>query len=106
MFYVVWITLAIAFYVGTSLLSKRINDRPQETLWFWLLVGTQVFGLWPWIAKHSKNLFFDGLLYDLIIMMSFYGTFLVLGVGKGFSVIQWIALGVVLVGLFVLKFGG
>lgn len=91
--------------MATAIMSKKANDQPQSLTWFWLLVVTQIFGLWPWIARYSKNLFFDGLLYDFIITLTFYGTFVALGIGKGFTVIQWLALAMVLAGLFVLKFG-
>jgi hypothetical protein len=74
--------------------------------WVWALYALNVFGLWPWIARFSKNIVFDGLLYDLVIFFAFYLTVLYLGEAENFTRWQWIGCILVVIGFMTMKVGG
>jgi hypothetical protein len=105
MFYLLWITYAAIYYILAAVFSKYLNDEPQSWRWFWILMAMNCVGIWPLIARYSKNLIFDGLFYDALIFTVYYATLLWMGAGRGFTIIQWTACGIVCLGLLVLKLG-
>lgn len=36
------------------------------------------FPLWAWVSRYSKNLMFDGMVFDLLMFLSYAVTFMVL----------------------------
>lgn len=103
--YLVCIPYAIIYYVLAAYLSKRLNDDPASIYLFSSLWVIQLFGIWPIMARYSKNIIFDGTLYDMLIFISYYLTLILMGAGKGFTAVQWGGCLLVLVGLLVLKLG-
>ena len=106
-FYWIWIPAAILLYIVCGYWTIWANDKsdPNSIRWVWALYLINILGLWPWIARFSKNLVLDGLLYDLIIFFVFYLTVLCLGAAKGFTTVQWVGTGVVIVGFVMIKVG-
>lgn len=104
LFYCLWIPAVIIYYIICAVLSKRLND---DGSWrhFFSLIGLQAFGLWPWVARYSQRLIFDGLLFDAVIFVTYLTTLIILGAGEDFSTIQWIGCGVVFAGMLMLKLG-
>ena len=105
MFYLFWVTAAIILYIIVGVLSKYANDS-EEWKWVIFLYVCNFFGLWPIIARYSKNIVFDGLLYDLIIYFTFYGTLLFMGAAAKFTTYQWAGTFLVGIGFILLKIGG
>ena len=101
--YLVCIPYAITYYVVAAILSKKLNDDPKSLMILTALFATQIFGIWPIMARYSKNLIFDGQLYDLVIFLSYYVTMVCMGCGKNFTYSQWGGMILVLIGLLVLK---
>ena len=66
-----WVPLAICSYILYAWLSKRSNEDSSYIYVIYLYL-IQALGLWPLIAKFSKNLLFDGILFDFIIITTFY----------------------------------
>lgn len=106
MFYVLWITLCIIYYSFAAWLSKKLNDDPECWRWFWMLVGIQILGIWPLVAKYSKNLVFDAMLFDFILLIVYWSTLFFLGAGKNMTPMQGVAVGIILAGLLMYKLGG
>jgi hypothetical protein len=105
-FYFLWITLCVIYYSYAAFLSKKLNDNPDSWNWFWVLIVSQLFGIWPLIAKYSKNLVFDAMLFDFILLIVYWSTLFYLGAGKNMTATQVIALVIVLGGLILFKIGG
>ena len=101
MFYL-WIPIITIVYALSAILSKKANDS-QDWKWVWILYSMNLLGMWPFISKYSKNLIRDGLIYDLVIFLSFYFTLLFLGAAKNFTTTQWIASILIFAGLLLFK---
>lgn len=95
-----WIPGLFVICLYSAWLSVQVNKNPQSWL-FWLMWVP--VGLWPFISKLSKNLIFDGMLYDTL-MCIFYATgFIIFGAGKDFTLINYIGMGVAVIGFFLIK---
>lgn len=99
------IPAVIIMYSLYAYLSKY-NNINQTVLSFWLVSIVGAFPLWSFVSKVSKNLLFDGLLYDSCMLLSFVITFIFLGEGKAFNLIQWSGLLFCIIGLILMKVGG
>lgn len=95
-----WVPLVILFYVISSYLSVYAKEGWKYVILLYLL---QCLGLWPLVAKYSKNLAADGLLFDVLILTSFYCTIWYMGQMQDFSITQWLGFGLALVGIFLMK---
>jgi hypothetical protein len=108
-FYSLWITILTISCIFAAILTKRVNDQEMfmhlsPKVLFWLLYALPFLtNIWPWIAKNSKTILFDGLLYDQIVFVVYYGVMLYLGSGHNFSARQWVACAVIFVAMIVLK---
>jgi len=99
-----WIPIAIIYYIIYAMFSKYAND--YDSLKYTIaLFFLQAFGLWPIVARYSDNLIRDGLLFDFVIIITFYGTMLIMGCGRNFSVAQWVGTITALVGILMIKVG-
>ena len=59
--------------------------------------------LWAIISRISKNLIFDGMLYDIIMFTTYAVTMAALGAGDKFHAHQWAGAGLVLIGFVLMK---
>ena len=60
--------------------------------------------LWAIISRYSTNLFFDGVLYDIILFTGFtFGTYFIQGLHSSFSVANYVGYAMILAGLILLK---
>lgn len=106
MFYLFWIPSAIILMVVCGYFTLWANsDGPESWKWVGALYVLSLFGLWPLVAKFSKNLIVDALLYDMIIFFAFYLTMLHLNVAEQFTVTQWVGTMMVIAGFIVIKVG-
>lgn len=62
-----------------------------------------LFPCWCLAAYFSKNLIFDGVLFDLVITLSGILFFVILGQGATFTTINWIGTVVVTIGLILMR---
>jgi hypothetical protein len=101
--YLIWVPYITVYFAIAAAISKKINDHPQAGSYFIICLVLNALSVWPFIAKYSKSILFDAVLYDTICTLVYFGTLVALGCGKGFSTTQWFALGLVLIGLLLLK---
>ncbi len=67
--YYIWVPLAsLLFFIQAWLSNKTSIERGN---WVWVYFTYSMLSLWPFVAMSSKNILFDGLIYDLVIMTSF-----------------------------------
>jgi len=102
--YWIWVPLLIAYSAFTAVFSKWINEDKSWRLFLSYMVVNGL-GLWPFVARYSKDLFFDAALYDVVLMAVYMATLMYCGTGKGFNPTQWVAAGLVLIGMVLLKVG-
>lgn len=102
-FYIIWIPIAVLYYALGAYLSRRANIEVGSNKFFIILFLWNILGVWPFIAKFSKNLLFDALLYDVVILLAYYSVLICLNPDKGFSMWQWIGLVFLLIGMTLFK---
>ena len=101
MFYsFIWI-LIFGFYCFHAFINKQNNDFGGKWFYFaWLISILPVF---PLVARYSKNILIDGMIFDVILFLSYVGTMLYLGAGEKFVLIQWIGLIITILGFILMK---
>lgn len=99
-----WVPLLLLTTVFYYYCSVWANDTEsyKPIFYMWLI---QAFGLWPVVAKYSKSLMFDGLLFDTILMVSCVVVLALYGKADGFGVWQWSGVVMVVAGLMLVKTG-
>jgi hypothetical protein len=107
MFYCLWIPAITIIMIACGYFTVWANSSDGFESWKWVgaLYVLNFLGLWPLIAKFSKNLVLDALLYDLIIFFAFYLTMLHLKAADHFTMTQWVGTIVVLAGFVMIKVG-
>jgi len=101
--YFVWVPIVFMHYAAYAYVSVQNNS---SKLWKWtilLFILGSLGQYWVLVSRYSRSLVFDALLYDVILMLSFYSVVFFLGSGKSFSYIQWFGLSLVFFGLFLIK---
>jgi hypothetical protein len=64
------------------------------------MLGTLV---WVWVSRISKNLLLDNILYDIIMSLSYTGTFILLKYGESFTPLNWVGIALAVIGLVLMK---
>jgi hypothetical protein len=98
----IWWLIAILFYCGQAWVSQKQNTN-LDMRWFWIACVYSALPVWPMIARLSKNLLLDGMIYDVVLFVSYAGTLLLMGAGKSFALNQWVGFALVLAGFFLMK---
>ena len=100
--YLWWIPVAIIFNLLYAWFSVKNNSVGGG----WLL-GIYLYGciptVWIFVSKYSKNLIFDGLLYDVVTLVAFMIGFMILGQAKGFIWINYVGIAFVITGFILIK---
>ena len=95
-----WIPFVMVLYFLAGYLSTLAS---QSWKWVGILMVVQFLGLWPIVARYSKNIAADGILYDVILLGSMYGAFWYFGQMDSFSILQWVGLGLAIIGVILMK---
>jgi len=106
-FYTVWVISATAVYSVYAYLSYRNNLNGGTwgvALWLYGLIPAAV---WVLVSKYSKNILFDGMLFDSIVFLSFAA---VLGFLSNaffnFNAGQWVGFCLATSGFIMMKYYG
>jgi len=103
--YLLWIPSLVVYYAIYYWISKQNNERAGA--WFWYVY---IFGaacpIWAWVCCFSKNILFDGMLYDIVMFVTFFVTMALLGAGERFALHQWVGTYLVLVGFVMMRIPG
>jgi len=103
MSYFIWIPLLVLYYIFFAWLSIKNNNKNESWWWFSALIITQAFGIWPLVSKYSNRLFFDAVLFDIIIVFSFLFGMILFGAGQEFKIHQWLGVTLAIAGLVLMK---
>lgn len=107
MSYYIWIPLLTVTVVIQSWLSVQSNQTSGSWFWvnyFYVPVVMLICPLWPLIARSTKNIVFDGMLFDSIMIVGFtFSLAMFSGKIAQFSVTSWVGISLVMFGLFIFK---
>lgn len=100
--YLLWISLTLAYNFLVCLVAVRFN---LKSFWynylFICLVG--LLPTWSLASYYSRNLIFDGLLYDTILVISSVIFLAVLGQAQHLNATNWIGVVLVIAGLILTR---
>ena len=99
----------IALFITSVLAAYLSHKSNHSTEWKWsvYLWSLNLIPLWAIIARFSKNILFDGILYDILLTVIYTLTMTwLMSRTVNFSVTQIVCLVVMVVALMVFKFGG
>lgn len=99
-FYFIWIPALIVLTALWAWMARQVNLNPSSLYFYVIFLAIPV---WPFIARLSKNLMFDGMMYDFIMTIAYTLTFVFMGTGQNFNFIQWVGVFLSLVGLILMK---
>jgi hypothetical protein len=94
----------ILIYTLVSWLTKRTQEE-NGGWYFYALYGTGLLSLWPWVAKYSKDVLKDGLIYDVLMTLTYIVAMAAMGAGDGYTIKQWVGVFIVFVGFVIMKTG-
>jgi len=99
-----WVPVLILTTVFYYYCSVWANDTRAiaPMFYMWLI---QAFGLWPVVARYSKSLLFDGLLFDGILMVTCVAVLAAYGKTESFGLWQWSGVAMTIIGLLLVKTG-
>jgi cytochrome c biogenesis protein CcdA len=100
--YLWWVPCAVVYYGIYSWMSKQNNDIGGKWIWFAFAWGA-VCPLWIVVSRISKNLLFDGMLYDNLMFLTYVGTMLFLGAGAKLAAHQWLGLAMIVAGSVLIR---
>lgn len=95
-----WIAIW-SFYCLQAWVANKNNQLGGK--WLVIAIIYSALPVWPIISRFSKNLLFDGIIYDMILFLSYVVTLLLLGSGKTFNTVQWVGLACVILGVVLMK---
>jgi len=102
--YLWWVPGVVIYYVIYYWMSVKVNKGQSN--WFWIMA---VFGalcpLWLLVSWVSKRLFIDGVIYDQLMLVTYYATMIALGQGVKFTTYQWVGVGFLLTGGVLMRIG-
>jgi len=98
----IWVPFAIVMYVVYAWLTK-MNNLHQTHSWFVCMWIVGAIPLWNIVSRNSTSLLTDGFLYDVIILLSYITTLIILGEAKMFVLNQWLGLILCILGFILMK---
>lgn len=65
----IWIPILIAIYVASAYFSYKNNTEGGK--WFWYSYIITAIPIWQIVSRISTDIFFDALVFDIILILSF-----------------------------------
>jgi len=100
--YIFWVPLTLLYNYLMCWVAIKYNNKDFWLNYFFLTL----FGLiptWALASYFSNNLIFDGLLFDVILVISSVIFFAILGKAEHFSLLNWIGVVTVILGLILAR---
>lgn len=99
----IWIIFLILVSILSAYCAKLCNTKvPYGSIYVFIssIIGSLI---WVWVTKISKNLIFDSILYDTILVITFTLSFVFLKYGQFFTILNWIGVILAIIGLILMK---
>lgn len=104
LYYLIWMPLASMLYMLYAWLL--LQNKSQGGNWFWFAAVVGAVPLWLVISHWSKNMFFDGMLYDAVMFLSYaLATAYFMGRLSSLQWTQWLGMILIIVGFFLVRLG-
>jgi len=105
MYYLAWIPLTFAWYFIYTWFIYKNSLTATYGMYFWIGAVFGAFPLWLLISKHSKDVMFDGMIYDIVLFLGCaIGAGFFTGKIYSFNTTQWFGFLLVVLGFFMVKF--
>lgn len=106
--YLWWIPSVFIFYVIYYAISIRINQNPiypwyKDNWLIFLFIYGALCPFWVIVSRTSQRIFIDGILYDQVMLLSYYITMIGYGQGIKFGWWQWIGIGFLFTGSVLIR---
>ncbi len=101
----IWLPVVVLNYILCAWLTHK-NSSSKEVMWFWISYATTLLPLWTIIARHSKNVLYDGMVYDVTMTVTY--TFAIIYFTNSFSKLSYtnyFGILLILVGMYCFKQG-
>ena len=99
----IWVPIVFAYYCFYNWMGWQNNQEGSSQFWVYGMMVTGFLQLWVIISRYSTNILFDGMLYDILLFLTFPLSMWYMGETNTFSIQQWIGLIVVVIGFLILK---
>jgi len=102
--YYLWVIPVVLAYIVAAYTTNKLN-LTKDNIWFYLNWFGNFLPIWAFIARGSKNLVFDGLLFDVVMVVTYTITILILT--KSFEtmrLVNYLGIVLVIVGLTLFKY--
>lgn len=99
----IWVVIIIwyAIYGWVSIKSNEVKTNG----WMLANILVGICPLWAIIARYSKNIMWDGIIYDVLVFSAFYAALLYFGHEMNFGPKQLLGLGLIGAGMLIYKLG-
>lgn len=99
-YYIPWLCLCIPIYILHAYVSNLNSiSNGKYTL---LLYLTGIIPVWTFMSAHSKDVAFDGILFDVIVLLT-YAISINIFANRHFNTTNWIGLGIIIIGILMVK---
>lgn len=101
-----WIIPLIILNIFAAYFTFKVNV--EKTIpWQIALYCLNLSPLWIVVAKHSKNVVLDGIMYDIILTISYTISILLFTYGQvQFNMLQYLGILLLIIGFVIFKIGG
>ena len=99
-YYMPWLFACICLYIAQAYVSNLNSVWTGRYTWLVFTLG--LIPLWPFMSAKSSNIAFDGVLYDTTMLLTYAISINVFS-NKGFTLINWIGLGIIILGIILLR---
>lgn len=99
-YYLWWIPTTICIALLSAYASVQVNKHPSSLWFYYLFIPLTVF---PFISRLSTNILFDGILYDMVVAVSWIVGYIIFGASASFTTVNYVGAFVVIVGLLLMK---
>jgi hypothetical protein len=83
--------------------ANKLNNDHHGGMWFWISWAFTSIPIFTFIGLVSKNILFDSVLYDVIILIAYVITLLIMGCGTAFNIWNWVGLALTVAGFLLMK---
>lgn len=101
MSYFIWVPIAIIFQFIGAYFSNKLN-LTKDNKWYIVQYCWTLLPLWSTVCRYSTNVLFDAVLYDLIILITYSFSLLIL-TRVQLSLTNYIGLAMIFAGVALFK---
>ena len=100
--YLWWVPCVILYYTIYAYFAYKNNTVGGHWFAYSFIYGA-LCPFWVIVSRVSKNILFDGIIYDNVMFLTYVLTMLYLGQAAHFAAHHWLGLGLVVLGSVMLR---